>query len=131
MNVPNELFSIKNVPVGCIILSAIALFGWISNTNEKLLLGIFAVTFLIGIALQLISVYIDKYNADKIVEAEKIKSDRQKTQAKHREKQSTTKLLTESQKTHREQLRSQRAQLNRDNTSIDNAWKTFRRGIFR
>lgn len=125
--VSDNVFSIKNVPVGCIILSAIALLGAISHP-EPTWFVIFGITFVVGVGGFLAEKLVRRYEADKLVESEQIRLRREKERTRQKEKIHAQKVSAEDLKTQRESMRNQRAEIKQKTTIIDNASK-FLRGL--
>ncbi|MBU0527949.1 hypothetical protein KKE92_05690 [Candidatus Micrarchaeota archaeon] len=127
----DKILSIKNVPTGCMIIAALAITGGLSQPENLFIwLSVGGVSFVFGLITFALNYLIRKHEADQKLKTEKIKSKRQKDQSRHRETQLNKKLTAESQKTQREYLRRERAQMNIQSTNTDNAWKTIR-GLFR
>jgi hypothetical protein len=123
--VSDKIFSIKNVPVGCIILSVLAILGAISHP-DAIWFAIFAITFTVGVVAFFAEKLVRKYEADKLVESEKIRLRQERERTKQKEKTQAQKMNAEALKTQRESMRNQRAEIKQKTTIIDNASKFLR-----
>jgi hypothetical protein len=121
-----ENVNIKTVPIGFAMMAIIALWGAIEHPELPILWWVFGICASIAGGLYLLWLWAHKYIADTNMKTERIRSNRARQQAKHREKQMQRKAALESDKTNREVLRYQRAHLNKQKNVFDNAAKFIR-----
>jgi len=121
-----KILTIQNVPAGCMIVSAIALLGAISQPQMSFLLPASALAFICGLITFGINTWIRKYNADTRVEAEKLKLERERERTAREVRKISGQLDLENIKTSRENVRKQRSEIARNRVITDNFLKGIR-----
>lgn len=121
-----KILTIQNVPAGCMIVSAIALLGAISQPQMPFLLPVSILAFLFGLITFGINTWIRKYGADKRVEAEKLKLAREKERTFREAHRMSGQMNIENMKTGRENVRKQRSEIAQNTVVTDNLLKGIR-----